>query len=112
MSSESGSLRPPGGAKRSRSAASWRQRSAVDKPSAIFQTVSEDEFSEVRIRRVLRASLPKQTDPHQAALKNTMADAPTTTTTKTSITMAGSSTTRSALPVLVECISRIPTVAR
>src|SRR5215212_7756830 len=40
MSSESGSLRPPGGAKRSQSAASWRQRSAVDKPSAIFQTVS------------------------------------------------------------------------
>jgi hypothetical protein len=41
-----------------------------------------------------------------------MADAPTTTTTNTSIRMAGSSTTTSALPVLVECVSRIPTVAR
>jgi hypothetical protein len=79
---------------------------------SIFQTVSEGRFSEVRVRQVLRPSLLEQTDPHQAALKNTMADAPTTTTTKTSITMAGSSTTRSALPVLVECISRIPTVAR
>jgi hypothetical protein len=42
---------------------------------------------------------------YQAALKNRMADAPTTTTS-TSIRMAGTSTTRSALPVLVECISR------
>ena len=41
-----------------------------------------------------------------------MADAPTTTRTKTSITMAGSTTTSSALPVVVACISRIPTVAK
>jgi hypothetical protein len=40
-----------------------------------------------------------------------MADAPTTTTTNTNIRMAGSSTTRSALPVVVECVSRIPPVA-
>jgi hypothetical protein len=64
------------------------------------------------MRRVLGTSLLEQTDPHQAALKNTMADAPTTTRTKSNIKMAGSSTTRSALPVVVECISRIPTVAR
>jgi hypothetical protein len=72
----------------------------------------EGEFSEVRVWRVIRPSLLEQTDPHQAALKNTMADAPTTTTTNTSIRMAGSSTTSSALPVVVACISRIPTVAR
>jgi hypothetical protein len=72
----------------------------------------EGRFSEVRVRRVLRPSLLEQPDPHQAALKNTMADAPTTTTTKTRIKMAGSSTTSSALPVVVACISRIPTVAK
>jgi hypothetical protein len=44
------------------------------------------------------SKLLEQSDPHQAALKYTMADAPTTTTTNTSIKMAGSSTTRSALP--------------
>jgi hypothetical protein len=54
----------------------------------------------------------EQTNHPQAALKNTMADAPTTTKTKTSIKMAGSTTTRSALPVVVACISRMPTVAR
>jgi hypothetical protein len=59
-----------------------------------------------------RPSLLEQTDPHQAALKNTIADAPTTTRTKTNTRMAGSSTTSSALPVVVACISRIPTVAR
>jgi hypothetical protein len=85
---------------------------AVDPPLMPFHTVSEGRFSEVRVRRVLQPSLLQQPDPHQAALKNTMADAPTTTTTKASIRMAGSSTTRSALPVVVECISRIPTVAR
>jgi hypothetical protein len=63
-------------------------------------------------RKVNSSKLLEQNDPHQAALKYTMADAPTTTRTKTSIRMAGSSTTRSALPVVVECISRIPTVAR
>src|ERR687897_3704827 len=35
------------GSKECRSAASWRQRSALETPSAIFQTVSEEEFSEV-----------------------------------------------------------------
>ena len=45
------------------------------------------------MRRVLGTSLLEQTDPHQAALKNAMADAPITTT-KSSIKMAGSSTTR------------------
>ncbi len=48
----------------------------------------------------------------QAARKYTMADAPTTTTTNSSTKMAGSSTTNSALPVVVACISRMPTVAR
>jgi hypothetical protein len=41
-----------------------------------------------------------------------MADAPTTTTTKISITMAGSTTISSALPVVVACISLMPTVAK
>jgi hypothetical protein len=41
-----------------------------------------------------------------------MADAPTTTTTKSKIRIAGSTTTSSALPVVVVCISRIPTVAK
>ena len=35
--------------KESRSAASWRQRCALKTPSAIFQTVSEGGFSEVRL---------------------------------------------------------------
>src|SRR3712207_8822915 len=48
----------------------------------------------------------------QAALKNTMADAPASTTTNANIRIAGSNTTRSALPVVVACISRMPTVAR
>src|SRR5215211_4850211 len=48
----------------------------------------------------------------QATLKYTTADAPTNTTTRTKTRMAGSNTTRSARPVVVECISRIPTVAR
>src|SRR5215218_9613784 len=85
---------------------------AVDPRLRPFHTVSEGEFYEVRVRRVLRPSLLDQTDPHQAALKNTMADAPTTTNTNTRIKIAGSSTTSSALPVVVACISRIPTVAR
>jgi hypothetical protein len=37
------------GSKESRSVASWRQRSALETPSALFQTVSEGEFSEVRL---------------------------------------------------------------
>ena len=48
----------------------------------------------------------------QAALKYTMADAPTTTKTNASTKIAGSKTTSSALPVVVPCISRMPTVAR
>src|SRR5215217_793541 len=36
------------GSKKSRSAASWRQRRVLETPSAIFQTVSKGEFSEVR----------------------------------------------------------------
>jgi hypothetical protein len=64
------------------------------------------------VRRVLGTSLLEQTDSHQAALKNTMADAPTTTTTKASIKMAGSTTISSALPVVVACISLMPTVAK
>jgi hypothetical protein len=67
---------------------------------------------DIRVRRVLWPSLLEQNDLYQAALKYTMADAPTTTRIKSSIRMAGSSTTRSALPVVVACISRIPTVAR
>jgi hypothetical protein len=47
------------------------------------------------------SKLLEQTDPPQAALKYTMADAPTTTRTKTRIKMAGSTTTSSALPVVV-----------
>src|SRR5215208_898644 len=35
------------GSKESRSADSWRQRCALETPSAIFQTVSEGVFSEV-----------------------------------------------------------------
>ncbi len=85
---------------------------AIDPPLKPFHTSSEGRFSDVRVRRVLQPSLLKQPDPHQAALKNTMADAPTTTTTNTSIRMAGNNTTRSALPVVVACISLIPTVAR
>jgi hypothetical protein len=46
----------------------------------------------------------------QAALKNKMADAPTTTNTR--IKIAGSNTTRSALPVVVACISLMLTVAK
>jgi hypothetical protein len=71
--------------------------------------VLEGEFYELRVGRVLRSSLRDQTNPYWAALKNTMADAPTTTKTKTTIKMAG---TTSALPVVVACISRIPTVAK
>jgi hypothetical protein len=67
---------------------------------------------DIRVRWVLWASLVEQKELYQAALKYTMADAPTTTRIRSSIRMAGSSTTRSALPVVVECISRIPTVAR
>ena len=59
-----------------------------------------------------RVSLPKRADILQTALKYKRADAPTSTRTRTSIKMAGSNTTRSALPVVVPCISRIPTVAR
>ena len=69
-------------------------------------------FSEIRVRLLLRNPLIEKTDRHQAALKNTIADAPATTTIKTRIKMAGSSTTSSALPVVVACISRMPTVAR
>jgi hypothetical protein len=57
-------------------------------------------------------SPPKRADSLQTALKYKRADAPTSTRTSTSIKMAGSNTTRSALPVVVPCISRIPTVAR
>jgi hypothetical protein len=78
----------------------------------IYLNVVKRGFSEVRVRRVLGTSLLEQTDSHQAALKNTMADAPTTTTTKASITMAGSTTISSALPVVVACISLMPTVAK
>src|SRR5215208_1748117 len=67
---------------------------------------------DIRVRRVLWPSLLEQDDLYQAALKYTMAEAPTTTRIKSSMRMAGSSTTRSALPVVVACISRIPTVAR
>src|SRR5215207_2990804 len=37
------------GSKESRSAASWRQRSALQTPSAIFQSVSEGVFLEVQV---------------------------------------------------------------
>ena len=80
----------------------------------------EGVFCELRLEGVLRSSgsalldnpLLGQTGWPQAALKNTMADAPTTTKTNTSTRMAGSSTTKSALPVVVACISRMPKVAR
>jgi hypothetical protein len=78
----------------------------------IHLNVVERGFSEVRVRRVLGTSLLEHTDSHQAALKYTMADAPTTTTTKASIKMAGSTTISSALPVVVACISLMPTVAK
>jgi hypothetical protein len=78
----------------------------------IYLNVVKGVFSEVRVRRVLGTSLLEQTDSNQAALKNTMADAPTTTTTKASIRMAGSTTISSALPVVVACISLRPTVAK
>jgi hypothetical protein len=86
-----------------------------------YSDASGSSPSELRLYGVLRSSRAallsvylslEPTDRPQAALKNTMADAPTTTTTRIRIRMAGSSTTSSALPVLVECISRIPTVAR
>src|SRR5215210_3176677 len=48
MRPNSGLQRPPTEAKRTRSAASWRQKRTAKKPSTIFQTVSEEEFSEVR----------------------------------------------------------------
>ena len=74
------------------------------------------EYGVLRCFRVrlfsLRNSQHEQANPSQAALKNTMADAPTTTKTKTSIKMAGSTTIRSALPEVVACISRMPTVAK
>src|SRR3712207_4053996 len=76
------------------------------------KTFSGGVLSEVRARALLKNSLPEQANRPQAALKYTMADAPTSTTTKTSIKMAGSNTTRSALPVVVACISRMPTVAK
>src|SRR5215217_4708859 len=38
------------GSKESRSAASWRHRRVLEMPSAIFQTVSEGKFSEVRMQ--------------------------------------------------------------
>ena len=50
--SESGQM----GSKAHRSAASYRQRSPVEGPSAIFQTVSEGGFCEVRVNGVLRSS--------------------------------------------------------
>src|SRR5215210_6898420 len=37
---ESSPRRPPGGPKGSRSAASWRQKPTLERPPAIFQTVS------------------------------------------------------------------------
>src|SRR5829696_7546899 len=40
--------------KEARSAASCRQKRTVETPSAIFQTVSEQEFSEVRLDGILR----------------------------------------------------------
>src|SRR5215203_3221308 len=45
------------GSKQSRSVASWRRRSTVERPSAIFQTVSEGEFCERRVDGVLRSWL-------------------------------------------------------
>src|SRR5215217_2261902 len=44
------------GSKESRSAASWRHRRVLEMPSAIFQTVSEGEFCEIRLYGVLRSS--------------------------------------------------------
>ena len=43
------------GSKESLSADSWHQRSALERPSAIFQTVSEGEFCELRQNGVLRS---------------------------------------------------------
>jgi hypothetical protein len=51
--SESGLRGPQEGVKEPRSAASCRQRSTVERPSAIFQTVSEGEFCELRAEGVL-----------------------------------------------------------
>src|SRR5215216_4742376 len=45
---ESGLRSGQEGSKKSRSAASWRQRRVLETPSAIFQTVSEGVFCEVR----------------------------------------------------------------
>src|SRR5215217_71566 len=50
---ESGLRSGQEGSKKSRSAASWRQRRVLETPSAIFQTVAEGEFSEVG-RKVFR----------------------------------------------------------
>src|SRR5215216_2663687 len=55
---ESGLRSGQEGSKKSRSAASWRQRRVLETPSAIFQTVSEGEFSEVRLRGILFSCLP------------------------------------------------------
>ena len=84
----------------------------VNGGSGVLSPSYSPNVREVRVWHLLRNPLHEQTNRPQAALKNTIADAPTTTTTKTSIKMAGSSTTRSALPVVVACISRMPTVAR
>src|SRR5215217_2789438 len=60
---ESGLRSGQEGSKKSRSAASWRQRRVLETPSAIFQTVSEGEFSEVRLhdRAYPRSYVPRIT---------------------------------------------------
>src|SRR5918998_60735 len=63
LSPESKLRRPPKAAERRRSDASWRQKRTVKKPSAIFQTVSEGEFSELRPKG--RASIYKLTLPRE-----------------------------------------------
>src|SRR5215211_8224729 len=68
------------GSKESRSATFCRQTSPVEKPSAIFQTVSEGEFSEVRLVGRARFTLPSppapKTSPVRKALARTSPTAP------------------------------------
>src|ERR671910_654760 len=56
MGAESGFRKRLRGSKEAGSAASWRQRSVLVRPSGVFQTVSEGGFCELRMYGVLRSS--------------------------------------------------------
>src|SRR5215218_9401719 len=73
---ESGLRSGQEGSKKSRSAASWRQRRVLETPSAIFQTVSEGEFCEVRVSMSLRTPPARPTGPSTPCLKRLPVVAP------------------------------------